>query len=87
MKNLLTKKVLNSDLLVFIFFLSIFIIFSNARITTSMDVDVLRAAQNFIETGSYGATNKLSSGVTFSPKTSLFYPQEAIGVVSVFSIP
>lgn len=68
-------------ILILIFFISIFALFSNGRITTSMDVDVLQTANHFVDTGSYGSDVKLSSGVTYSPKTERFYPQEGIGVV------
>jgi hypothetical protein len=74
---------------VFLFFLSVYLIFSNQRITTSMDVDVVRYASEYAESGSYGSEFKLSSGVAFSPKTGLFYPLEGIGIVvplAVFSI-
>lgn len=67
---------------IFLFFVSVYIIFSNQRITTSMDVDVLRYATEFAETGSYGSEIKLSAGVSYSPKTKLFYPQEGIGIVA-----
>lgn len=66
---------------VFLLFLAVYILFSNQRITTSMDVDVVRYAQEFAQTGSYGSEIKLSAGVSFSPKTKLFYPQEGIGIV------
>ncbi len=46
-----------------------------------MDVDVVRYASEYAETGDYGSEIKLSAGVSFSPKTKLFYPQEGIGIV------
>lgn len=57
-------------------------IFSNQRITTSMDVDVIRYATDYAETGTYGSEIKLSAGVSYSPKTNLFYPQEGVGIVA-----
>ena len=66
---------------VFALFMSIYMMFSNQRITTSMDVDVLRYASEFVETGTYGSELKLSAGIAYSPKTKLFYPQEGIGIV------
>ena len=66
---------------VFLLFLAVYVLFSNQRITTSMDVDVVRYASEYAETGDYGSENKLSAGVSFSPKTKLFYPQEGIGIV------
>ncbi len=70
-----------SSILVFITFLSIFLLFSNGKITTSMDVDVVRYAQNLVDTGTFGSDLKLSGGTVYSPKTNLFYPMEGIGVV------
>ncbi|MBN2857505.1 MAG: glycosyltransferase family 39 protein [Candidatus Delongbacteria bacterium] len=67
---------------VFFLYLSIYLIFSNQRITTSMDVDVIRHATDWIESGSYGSEMKLSAGVSFSPETGKFYPQEGIGIVA-----
>ena len=67
---------------VFFLFLSIYLIFSNQRITTSMDVDVIRYATDWVESGNYGSEMKLSSGVSFSPKTEKFYPQEGVGIVA-----
>ncbi|MCK4980579.1 MAG: hypothetical protein KAS62_09290, partial [Candidatus Delongbacteria bacterium] len=75
-----TKKVITA-LSIFALFMSIYMVFSNQRITTSMDVDVLRYASEFIETGTYGSELKLSAGIAYSPKTKLFYPQEGIGIV------
>ncbi|MCG2759582.1 MAG: glycosyltransferase family 39 protein [Candidatus Delongbacteria bacterium] len=46
-----------------------------------MDVDVIRYATEYAETGSYGSELKLSSGIAYSPKTKLFYPLEGIGIV------
>ena len=69
-------------MLIFIFVLSLYIIFSNQRVTTSMDVDVLRYASNWIETGSLGSEQKLSAGVAYSPKTELFYAMEGLGIIA-----
>ncbi|HXK49863.1 MAG TPA: glycosyltransferase family 39 protein [Clostridiales bacterium] len=69
-------------LLILVFILSIYILFSNQRITTSMDVDVLRYASNWIETGSMGSEQKLSAGVAYSPKTGLFYAMEGLGIIA-----
>ncbi|MBN2790143.1 MAG: hypothetical protein JXR69_08130 [Candidatus Delongbacteria bacterium] len=71
----------NRPLLVFILFLSIFLLFSNGKVTSSMDVDVLRYSQNLIDTGSIGSESKLSNGTVYSPKTHLFYPLEGIGII------
>ncbi len=70
------------DISVFVFFLCIYMIFSNQRITTSMDVDVIRYASDWLESGYYGSELKLSAGVSYSPRTGLFYPQEGIGIVA-----
>ncbi len=69
-------------LLIFILILSIYVLFSNQRITTSMDVDVLRYASNWIETGSLGSEQKLSAGVAYSPETGLFYAMEGLGIIA-----
>ncbi|MDA3884419.1 MAG: hypothetical protein PF638_02390 [Candidatus Delongbacteria bacterium] len=75
-------KILNNKpFLVFILFLSIFLLFSNGRITSSMDVDVVRYSQNLIDTGSIGSESKLSNGTVYSPKTGLFYPLEGLGII------
>jgi hypothetical protein len=71
---------------VFVFFLAVYVIFSNQRITTSMDVDVLRYASEYVETGNYGSEYKIASGVAYSPKTGMFYPQEGIGIVVPLSV-
>jgi hypothetical protein len=47
-----------------------------------MDVDVIRYATDWIESGNYGSEMKLSAGVSFSPKTEKFYPQEGVGIVA-----
>ena len=59
------KRSILTILSIFVFFMSIYIMFSNQRITTSMDVDVLRYASEFIETGTYGSELKLSAGIAF----------------------
>lgn len=74
------------NIAIFLFFLATYLIFSNQRITTSMDVDVVRYAAEYAETGSYGSELKLSGGASYSPKTKLFYPLEGIGVVLPLSI-
>jgi hypothetical protein len=71
----------SGSIAVFLFFLSVYLLFSNHRITTSMDVDVLRYASEYAATGTYGSEYKLSAGVSYSPKTGLFYPQEGVGIV------
>ncbi len=71
---------------VFLLFLSIYIIFSNQRVTTSMDIDVLSYASDWVESGYFGSEEKLSAGVAFSPKTKLFYPQEGIGIVAPLAL-
>ena len=65
----------------FLFILGIYILFSNGRITTSMDVDVLNYAKDFYETGTFGSEKALASGIVFSPHTEKFYPMEGFGVV------
>jgi len=70
-----------SGLLLFIFFLAVYMLLGNGKLTTSMDIDVIRYAEELIESGDYGSVNKLASGVTYSVKTGLFYPLEGIGVV------
>ncbi|MBN1967976.1 MAG: hypothetical protein JXR48_14180 [Candidatus Delongbacteria bacterium] len=75
-------KILKNDaFLLFILVLSVFVLFSNKRPTTSMDIDVVNAAKNLYETGSYGAESALSSGIVYSPKTDKFYPLEGPMVV------
>ena len=73
-------------LVIFAFVLSIYILFSNQRVTTSMDVDVIRYASNWIETGSLGSEQKLSAGVAYSPKTGLFYAMEGVGIIAPLAI-
>ena len=68
----------------FLMIAAIYVIFSNGRITTSMDVDVLNYAKDFYETGSFGSDKALASGIVFSPHTEKFYPNG--GVWSCFAI-
>lgn len=75
------KILTNKPFLIFILFLSVFLLFSNGRITSSMDVDVVRYSQNFIESGSIGSESNLSNGTVYSPKTGLFYPLEGLGII------
>ncbi len=73
-------------ILIFVLFLTVYIIFSNQRVTTSMDIDVLRYASDWVESGYYGSEQKLSSGIAYSPKTKLFYPMEGIGVTAPLAV-
>ncbi|MDA3884787.1 MAG: glycosyltransferase family 39 protein, partial [Candidatus Delongbacteria bacterium] len=75
-------KILNNKpFLVFILFLSIFLLFSNGRITSSMDVDVVKYSQNLIDSSNLGSETNLSNGTVYSPKTHLFYPLEGLGII------
>ncbi|PID30646.1 MAG: hypothetical protein CR982_00935 [Candidatus Cloacimonadota bacterium] len=76
----------NENLYLFLMIASIYILFSNGRITTSMDVDVLNYAKDFYETGSFGSDKALASGIVFSPYTEKFYPMEGFGVVLPYTL-
>ena len=80
----MTKKNCLQNALLFLLFFSIFTLFSNGKTTTSMDIDVLNYAKNFLETGNIGSPYMLSGeqGNVFSNKKDLFYPLEGTGVIA-----